>query len=67
VVWDELGGSTRRVMLRAPGAAPIALSRGRAASYPAIVATTSGFVVAFTDQLESRSIVRALRVPVVRQ
>ena len=67
VVWDELGGSTRRVMLRAPGAAPIALSRGRAASYPAIAATTSGFVVAFTDQLDGRSVVRALRVPAVRQ
>jgi len=67
VVWDELAGGTRRVMLRAPGAAPIALSRGRAASYPAIAATTSGFVVAFTDQLEGRSVVRALRVPAVRQ
>jgi len=67
VVWDELAGSTRRVMVRAPGAAPVALSRGRAASYPAIAGTTSGFVVAFTDQLEGRSVVRALRVPAVRQ
>jgi BNR repeat protein len=66
VVWDELAGSRRRVMLRVAGAAPIALSRGRAASYPAIAATPSGFVVAFTDQLEGRSVVQTLRVPAVR-
>jgi hypothetical protein len=66
VVWDELANGTRRVMLRAPGAAPLAVSNGRAASYPAIAATAAGFVVAFTDQLDGQSIVRALRVPAVR-
>jgi hypothetical protein len=67
VVWDELAAGARRVMLRTGGAAPVALTDGRAASYPAIAATSSGFVVAFTDQLGSRSVVRALRVAAIRQ
>ena len=66
VVWDELASGQRRVMLRAPGIPPAAVSSGRAASYPAVAATTTGFVVAFTDQLETRSVVRALHVPAVR-
>jgi hypothetical protein len=66
VVWDELASGQRRVMLRAPGIPPAAVSSGRAASYPAVAATTTGFVVAFTDQLESRSVVRALHVAAVR-
>jgi hypothetical protein len=66
VVWDELASGQRRVMLRAPGIPPAAVSSGRAASYPAVAATTTGFVIAFTDQLETRSVVRSLHVPAVR-
>jgi hypothetical protein len=63
VVWDELAEGSRRVMLRIGDAAPVALSQGRAASYPAVVASGNAFVVAYTDQLEDRSVVRVLRVP----
>jgi len=63
VVWDELAEGSRRVMLRAGDGGPLVLSSGRAASYPAVVASGNAFVVAYTDQLEDRSVVRVLRVP----
>jgi len=63
VVWDELAGGKRRVMLRADDGVAVVLSPGRASSYPAVVASGDAFVVAYTDQLDDRSVVRALRVP----
>jgi hypothetical protein len=65
-VWDELAGGRRRVMLRSGRGMPVALSEGRAASYPAVAPTSDGFVVAYTDQLDDRSVIRALRVPADR-
>ena len=62
VVWDELAGGRRRVMVRSGDAAPRAISDGRAASYPAIAAADGAFVVAYTDQLGEASVIRALRV-----
>jgi hypothetical protein len=60
-VWDELASGSRRVMYRAGPAAAIALSRGQAASYPAVAASGDGFVVAWTEQSDSRSIIQVAR------
>ena len=60
-VWDELASGSRRVMYRAGPAAAIALSRGRAASYPAVAASGDGFVIAWTEQSDSRSIIQVAR------
>jgi hypothetical protein len=38
------------------------VSDGRAASYPAIAAADGGFVVAYTDQSDDASVVRAVRL-----
>jgi hypothetical protein len=62
VVWDELAHGTRRVLFRPPGGAAAPLSTGGVASYPAIAAVGDGFVVAWTDQAEGASVIRALRV-----
>lgn len=63
VVWDELGEGTRRVMFRAGEAASgRAVSTGRIASYPAIAAVGDGFLVAWTDQSQEPSTIRAIRV-----
>ena len=63
VVWDELAQGTRRVLFRAIGAAIVPLSTGGVASYPAVAAVGDGFVVAWTDQAEGASVIRAIRVP----
>ncbi len=62
VVWDELSQGARRVLFRPAGGAAAALSTGGIASYPAIAAVGDGFLVAWTDQAEGASVIRALRV-----
>lgn len=62
VVWDELAGGRRRVMVRSDDAPPRPLTDGRAASYPAIASADGAFVVAYTDQLGEVSVIRTLRV-----
>jgi hypothetical protein len=62
VVWDELAQGTRRVLFRPAGGAAVPLSTGGVASYPAIAAVGDGFVVAWTDQAEGTSTIRAIRV-----
>jgi hypothetical protein len=64
VVWDELASGQRRVMLRAP-ADPAGRGQQRTGGQLSrrVAATTTGFVIAFTDQLETRSVVRSLHVP----
>jgi hypothetical protein len=63
IVWDELAQGARSVMVRTAGApSGRAVSRGRIASYPAITAAGDGFLVAWTDQSDGPSIIRALRV-----
>ena len=64
IVWDELAQGSRRVMFRPGGGATAgrALSTGRIASYPAIAAAGDGFLIAWTDQSEEPSTIRALRV-----
>jgi hypothetical protein len=63
VVWDELAQGSRRVVFRLTGeGSPVVLSTGRIASYPAIAAVGDGFVVAWTDQSDQQSTIRALRV-----
>ena len=62
VVWDELAQGTRRVLFRAAGGTRVPLSTGGVASYPAIAAIGEGFVVAWTDQAEGASVIRAVRV-----
>ena len=62
VVWDELAQGARRVLFRATGGAAAPLSAGGVSSYPAITAVGDGFLVAWTDQAEGASVIRALRV-----
>jgi len=62
IVWDELGGGARRVMIRMSEGVATAISDGRMAMYPAVAATRAGFVVAWTDQSADRAVVRALRL-----
>jgi hypothetical protein len=63
IVWDELAEGARRVMFRGPGASSgRAVSTGRIASYPAIAAAGDGFLVAWTDQSQEPSVIRAVRV-----
>ena len=63
IVWDELAEGTRRVVFRlTDGGTPAVLSTGRIAIYPAIAAAGDGFVVAWTDQSDKESTIRALRV-----
>ena len=63
VVWDELAQGSRRVVFRLTSeGSPVVLSTGRIASYPAIAAVGDGFVVAWTDQSDQQSTIRALRV-----
>jgi hypothetical protein len=66
VVWDELAEGSRRVFVRPAGGAPVAVSEGRIASYPAIAAVREGFVIAFTDQADTSSTIRVLRIPSAR-
>ena len=61
IVWDELSGGVRRVMIRESDGAPTVISAGRIATYPAVAATREGFVVAWTDQSADRAVVRVLR------
>lgn len=61
IVWDELAAGTRRVMIRSGSSPAQAMSSGRVASYPAIAAVRDGFVVAWTDQSEDRSVVLVRR------
>jgi hypothetical protein len=63
IAWDELAEGTRRVYVRPAGGAAVAISDGRIASYPAIAAVSDGFVVAFTDQSDTPSTIRVLRIP----
>lgn len=63
IVWDELAQGTRRVMFRSAGApSGRAVSTGRIASYPAIAAVSGGFLIAWTDQSEEPSTIRAQRM-----
>jgi hypothetical protein len=63
IVWDELAQGRRRIMFRPDGATEAsAISTGRAASYPAVAAVDGGFVVAWTEQSDGRSIVRSLLI-----
>lgn len=63
IVWDELAEGRRRVLWRPAGAAvATAVSTGRIASYPSVAATLDGFVVAWTDQADNRSVIHLLRV-----
>jgi hypothetical protein len=63
IVWDELAEGTRQVMFRVSGGpSGRAVSTGRIASYPAITAVGDGFLVAWTDQSEEPSTIRALRI-----
>lgn len=64
IVWDELAQGSRHVMFRSAraGGSGRALSTGRIASYPAIAAVGDGFLVAWTDQSEEPSTIRAVRV-----
>ena len=62
-MWDEIAQGSRRVVFRLTGeGSPVVLSTGRIASYPAIAAVGDGFVVAWTDQSDQQSTIRALRV-----
>ena len=63
VVWDELAQGTRRVVFRVVGGGtPAVVSTGRIASYPAVARAGTGFLVAWTDQSDKVSTIRALRV-----
>jgi hypothetical protein len=62
VVWDELAQGARRVLFRPAGGAAKAISTGGIASYPAIAAVGDDFLVAWTDQAEGSSVIRAVRV-----
>jgi hypothetical protein len=62
IVWDELAEGARRVMFRSEGGRATEISAGRIATYPALAAAGDGFVVAWTDQSNDRSVVHALRV-----
>ena len=63
IVWDELAQGRRRIMFRPEGATEAsAISAGRAASYPAVAAVGDGFVAAWTEQSDGRSVVRTLRI-----
>jgi hypothetical protein len=60
VVWDEATPEGRRVMIRAAGGVqPLADATG--ASYPAIANAPEGFVVAWSEQENGRSIIRLVR------
>jgi hypothetical protein len=63
LVWDELANGARRVWMRAGDTAPAEQAGGGAtANYPAVAATSHGFVVGWTEQDGERSIVRTRRV-----
>jgi hypothetical protein len=62
VAWDEISEGARRVRLRIAGETPLTLSTGNASSYPAVVASGSSIVVAWTDQSRGGSVVRVSRV-----
>jgi len=63
VVWDEIAGGARRAWMRAGDtAAAEPAGGGETASYPAVAATSYGFVVGWTEQDGERSIVRARKV-----
>ena len=51
------------MFLRPAGGAPVDISEGRTASYPAIAAVREGFVVAYTDQSDKQSTIQVFRIP----
>jgi hypothetical protein len=61
VVWDEAAPGGRRVMIRAAGGGAQPLADATGASYPAIANAPEGFVVAWSEQENGRSIVRVVR------
>jgi hypothetical protein len=60
VVWDEATPEGRRVMIRAAGGVQ-RLADATGASYPAIANAPEGFVVAWSEQENGRSIIRLVR------
>ena len=64
VAWDEIAQGVRRVMVRDGSAAALPVSTGRADSYPALNRARSGVVAAWTDQVDDRSAIQVLRLPV---
>jgi hypothetical protein len=61
VVWDEAAPGGRRVMIRAAGGGVQPLADATGASYPAIATALEGFVVAWSEQVNGRSIVHVVR------
>jgi len=61
IVWDESNGEHRRAMIRAGGGPAAPIETAGAASYPAIAATSEGFVTAWTEQSAGKSVVRVAR------
>lgn len=66
VVWEEQAAGTRRVVIgRARGDQPFTrriLSAGERASYPVVVATNASTLVAWTSEMNGRSMIQVLRV-----
>jgi len=60
VVWDEFSGEGRRVMVRRGDSGPTPL--GANGVYPAVAASSGGFVVAWTEPRSGGSVVRAVRL-----
>jgi hypothetical protein len=59
IVWDEVAEGGRRAWVRLPGMdAPTLLSTSGRASYPAVAATSRGFVAGWTEQDGERAVVR---------
>jgi hypothetical protein len=61
IVWDEAAADGRRVMIRAGSGAAQPLASGTRGSYPSVVATRSGFVVAWSAQTGGGTLVRVIR------
>jgi hypothetical protein len=66
VVWDEIASGSRRVMIRIGDAPPRALSTDRIASDPSSAAGAGGFVAAWTDQSQGRSVIHVVRTDQAR-
>ena len=62
IVWDEVVNSSRRVRMREAAAEPALTFGSGAAGYPAVAASSGGFVVAWTEQQDERSLVRTALV-----
>jgi hypothetical protein len=58
IVWDEVVSGARRVRMREAGAEPALTLGSAAAGYPAVAASSDGFVVAWTEQRGEGSVIR---------